>query len=184
MMAKVRTFETVALLGMLGVLAQGRTTAQELPPAPVPVASDAAPCPVTLSGPPTPGAVTGIAPPECAPYEDRNGPLLRGDPLLERPDAPPPGWFVALDVSIVNAHIINGLVGTVTFTNGTSDLTGYQDTVQSAHRPAQLDRVSLPRAGLSLARGVWGIHPGLPVPGDGRPQEPGWFRPRRQPRAC
>lgn len=130
MMDKVRTFGMVALLGMLGVTTAGRCCAEDLPPQPVPVLTDATSAPVVLTGPPAPGAVGGVAPPACAPYEDRNGPLLRGDPLLDRPDSPPPGWFVALDLGIVASHVNNGLVGTVTFTKGTSDLTGYTDTVQ------------------------------------------------------
>jgi len=55
-----------------------------------------------------------MGPPPCAPYEDSNGPLLRGDPLLDRPEYPQPGWFAALEVGVVGAHVTNGLTANVT----------------------------------------------------------------------
>jgi hypothetical protein len=46
-------------------------------------------------------------PPACAPYEDTNGPLLIGDPLLDSPSWAPPGWFGAVEVDAVGPHIKN-----------------------------------------------------------------------------
>jgi hypothetical protein len=56
----------------------------------------------------------GPAPSSCAPYEDCNGPLLNGDPLLDRPGTPPPGWFAGVEANIVSAHVKNHLVGSAT----------------------------------------------------------------------
>ena len=47
------------------------------------------------------------------PYTDNNGPLLRGDPLLDRPDLPPPGWFGAVEFDLLKPIIRNRLVQTV-----------------------------------------------------------------------
>src|SRR5262249_22354765 len=52
-------------------------------------------------------------PPACAPFEDRNGPLLKGDPLLDAPDFPQPGWFAAVDLDLVGPHVKNRLTSTV-----------------------------------------------------------------------
>ena len=38
----------------------------------------------------------GPGPHACAPNEDCNGCLLKGDPLLDPPNYPPPGWFAAV----------------------------------------------------------------------------------------
>jgi hypothetical protein len=45
--------------------------------------------------------VPGPAPPACAPYEDHNGPLLWGDPLLDQPALPQPGWLASVEVGAV-----------------------------------------------------------------------------------
>jgi hypothetical protein len=60
-----------------------------------------------------------VPPPACAPYEDCNGPLLQGDPLLDPSHSPPPGWYAAVEFGIVGPHIKNRLtagvpLGTVT----------------------------------------------------------------------
>jgi hypothetical protein len=62
------------------------------------------------AGPP-PWAVPPQGP---VPNEDGNGTLLRGDPLLDRPPYAPPGWFAAVDVNPVWAHIKNKLAAPVT----------------------------------------------------------------------
>jgi hypothetical protein len=51
-----------------------------------------------------------------APLEDRNGLLLRGDPLLDRPGCPPPGWFAEVDIALLAPHLKNALVAPVTIT--------------------------------------------------------------------
>jgi hypothetical protein len=53
-------------------------------------------------------------PPACAPFEDRNGPLLYGDPLLDNCCCFPPGWIADLELPIVAPHLRNNLVDTVT----------------------------------------------------------------------
>src|SRR5437773_1659090 len=58
-------------------------------------------------------AVPHAAPPACAPYEADNGPLLIGDPLLQRPGYPTPGWFGSAEIDIVGPSLRNRLVNTV-----------------------------------------------------------------------
>lgn len=120
--------------------------AQDLPPAPVPVTGG--PPPALESSPPLPpGHFAPVlpptpvppppppAPPACAPYEDNNGPLLVGDPLLDRPDFPPPGWFFAAEIDLVGAHIKNRLTASVAFDTFTDQV----------HLPtAQLDGAGAP----------------------------------------
>jgi hypothetical protein len=52
-------------------------------------------------------------PPIYQPYQDNNGLLLRGDPLLDRRVAPPPGWFLAAELTILDPHVKNRIQGTV-----------------------------------------------------------------------
>jgi hypothetical protein len=101
--------------------------AQQLPPAPAPAAPGSAPAVAPASPPsnwpaplPPPSAAPTIAPPALVPppytpYQDNNGPLLRGDPLIDRPQYPPPGWFAAVEVNILAPYIKNKLVAPVTF---------------------------------------------------------------------
>lgn len=140
MISKVRVLLVVAALG----ISTGMARAQGLPSAPVPVApSGSATAPgasgpaaiaqppaelppaATLPAQPVPGsALTGPpallpppppgAPQLYTPYQDRNGPLLRGDPLLDRPESPPPGWFLGLELNVVVPHIKNRLQADVT----------------------------------------------------------------------
>lgn len=68
--------------------------------------------------PPPPGSGTPLPPapllpPPYNPYQDTNGPLLRGDPLLDQPAYPPPGWFGAVELNVLAPHIKNGLVAPV-----------------------------------------------------------------------
>lgn len=57
----------------------------------------------------------------CNPYEDNNGPLLQGDPLLDNPLVAPLGWFGSLEADLAGTHIKNRLVNQVTV-NGTTDM--------------------------------------------------------------
>lgn len=101
------------LLSISLALAAGRACpAQSLPPTPVPVTAPPAPCPAPAAtlAPPQPAG----GPPACAPYEDCNGPLLRGDPLLDRPEYGRPGWFGSLQATIGKPHVENGLTNSVT----------------------------------------------------------------------
>ncbi len=63
------------------------------------------------------GCAAGPAP--CIPYEDRNGPLLIGDPLLDRPPATP-GWIGAIELAGVVPHRQDTLRQPVTLSNGTT----------------------------------------------------------------
>jgi hypothetical protein len=112
---------TLSLLGEMSA-----TQAQELPPTPIPVTPDAQPpgiarnLPPALPGPvqPGPGPMLlppppPVTPPLYAPYQDNNGPLLRGDPLLD-PGKAAPGLFSALELSVLAPHIKNRVSGTVT----------------------------------------------------------------------
>lgn len=58
-----------------------------------------------------PGPMLGPAPSD--PFDDDNGPLLKGDPLLDPPNLPPPGWFVAFETGILHPVYRNRLTGTV-----------------------------------------------------------------------
>jgi len=162
---------TIALVASVGNPLASQ--AQDLPPAaPVPLAPPAAapiptptppsnptlptpvpllPAPVYVPGnpgpipPPPPG---GLAPPPPGGYfQDRNGLLLRGDPLLERPLAPPPGWFANLEIDLIGPHISNQLSASVT-------VGGIADQVQLPS--ARLDWVGAPniQIGYRLAEGL------------------------------
>jgi hypothetical protein len=87
-------------------------------------------------------------PPACAPYEDKNGPLLKGHPLLDEPSFAPPGWFGAVEVDVVGPHIKNRLVSTFPVVPG---------GVEQVHLPtAALDWTGAPRfeLGYRLAQGA------------------------------
>jgi hypothetical protein len=102
--------------------AEQTCSAQDLPSAPVPVvpANPGDEGSVRQSQPWTPpgGNVPGsrtllppppIVPPPYAPYQDNNAPLLVRDPLFDRLNSPLPGWFGALELDLVGAHIKNHL---------------------------------------------------------------------------
>src|SRR5262245_10949967 len=132
----VRTARVLAVVlaeAVLAWCAPGHCPAQTLPPTPVPVVPPSPPPPAVLGAPvppppgPTPVLPGGVrvppppppppppaAPPPCAPFEDCNGRLLRGDPLLDRPGYPQPGWFGSFELDVVVPHIRNHLVAPVT----------------------------------------------------------------------
>ena len=127
MVRKVRGLLVGTVLTMLMWAAEKASQAQELPPAPVPVvpsnpSADGSavppPRPLPPTGPveaiPPPGYPPPVMQPYYAPYQDENGPLLRGDPLLDRPQSPPPGWFLALELDVLGPHIKNRLQAPVT----------------------------------------------------------------------
>lgn len=117
----VRTGQTLLVFGTLWVwlgALEADSRADDLPTSPVPVVVTTLPHP-QLAAPDAPPAPPGDSsacppgPPACALYEDCNGPLLYGDPLLDRPCAPPPGWFANLEVAAVAPHITNHLTAPV-----------------------------------------------------------------------
>jgi hypothetical protein len=93
----------VALTLALAALAAADGYGQGPPPARLAAACATPPGPEALPCPPPPtaGPVPGPAPPACAPYEDHNGPLLWGDPLLDQPGFPVPGWVASVEVGAV-----------------------------------------------------------------------------------
>jgi Legionella pneumophila major outer membrane protein precursor len=149
MVRKVRDLLMAIVVG----IAASAAHAQDLPPNPVPVVPGTQPSstpapprppdnlpapvlggpPTTLLPPPPPGTV-------ILPYQDRNGPLLRGDPLLDRPESPPPGWFLGLEFDLLGSHLKNRLQAPVTVDDfGT----------QTIHLPtAELDWTVSPRVEL------------------------------------
>src|SRR5205823_2227184 len=75
--------------------------------------------------------------PTYTPYRDSNGPLLHGDPLLDRPFTQPSGWFAGLELNLVGPHIKNRLAAPVTVEGFLPDL---------VHLPtAELDWAGSPR---------------------------------------
>jgi hypothetical protein len=70
------------------------------------------------------------------PYQDTNGPLLRGDPLLENPPNRPPGWFGGIEADLVWPHIKNRVTGSVML----------DDITNTVHLPtASLDFTGSPK---------------------------------------
>ena len=59
-------------------------------------------------------------PTSCAPYQDENGPLLIGHPLLDGGATGMPGWVAGAEVGVVVPHVMNRLFDTVTRTSGAS----------------------------------------------------------------
>src|SRR5438132_9013132 len=131
MNGKVPRLLTMAALAVLVCAVKSFGQGQELPAAPVPVipsnpplgesskpAQLPAPAPLDAPAQPTtpPRPFLGGPPPlmplgpmygPIAPYQDYNGPLLRRDPLLDRPHAPEPGWFAAIELNVVAPQIKN-----------------------------------------------------------------------------
>ena len=110
-------------------------------PAPVYVPRASGPVPP----PPAPGVLT--PPPPGGYFQDRNGPLLRGDPLLDRPKAPPPGWFAGVEIDLIGPHIHNQL-------NASVPVGGFIEPGQLPTAP--MDWVGAPRIdiGYRLAEGL------------------------------
>jgi major outer membrane protein len=76
-------------------------------------------------------------PPAYSPYQDSNGPLLRGDPLLDRPGPGGPGWLFGAELDILAPHIKNHLSQSVSFDGFTPD---------TVHLPtAPLDWAGVPK---------------------------------------
>src|SRR5438046_5346681 len=112
-----------SVLALLGECASEVCQAQDLPPAPAPVANGpgssvgpsgppVAPAPPVPVGPQVgpyapvqPGFIPTPPPPPPGylvnPYQDTNGPLLRGDPPLEDSRNPPTRCFVGLQAGLV-----------------------------------------------------------------------------------
>jgi hypothetical protein len=74
-------------------------------------------------------------PTSCSSNDDRNGSLLIGDPLLDRPGTP--GWVADVELGIVSPHVMNRLFETVTRTSGASSVVQLPS--------AQIDTTVMPR---------------------------------------
>jgi hypothetical protein len=132
-----------ALAFLLTLLAAGASHGQAMlgvPTAVNPPGGEDLPAPRAVQPPPVPpkcgpdippasiwplphGAGRLAGPPACIPYEDRNGPLLIGDPLLDRCPGTP-GWIAALELAAIVPHLKNGLLQPVTLSDGTSATVG------------------------------------------------------------
>jgi Legionella pneumophila major outer membrane protein precursor len=132
MFRTARDWTAVVVLALLtGNRGFGQTPATlgmpALVPAPSPILATPQPAPVTQ---PTgsPAALPSFGPsyephnaapaplqqrPDCNPYEDNNGPLLKGDPLLDDKCDSPPGWFGATEADLVDTHIKNRLINQI-----------------------------------------------------------------------
>src|SRR3954468_3090386 len=107
----------MAVVAFLASVTSGRGEQPALPAAPIPV-NPSAPAidgPVIAPRPLPPQPVpSGLVPPACAPFEDHNGPLLKGDPLLD-PLEVPPGFFAGVEIDLVAPHIKNRLQSSLPF---------------------------------------------------------------------
>lgn len=85
--------------------------------------------------------------PPIAPYQDYNGPLLRGDPLLDRPRSSEPGWFWAVEMNVVAPQIKNRLQAPVLINSPILQLPAVQEFLPAVvHVPtAELDWTGAPR---------------------------------------
>jgi Legionella pneumophila major outer membrane protein precursor len=138
MIGKTRLLLALAAMGTLVAAPDAFSQKPETAPAPKTVQaveSDVLPglpqppdAPTSLFAPPTGPACTPVPIP---------GPCCELDPRLDPPQLPPPGWFTDLDLGIVDPHVKNKLLNTVTIVPGTADF---------VHVPsAQLDWTVAPR---------------------------------------
>jgi Legionella pneumophila major outer membrane protein precursor len=129
---------SLVLAALVGLLTAAGAPAQSgLPPAPVPVLpAQPPPPPPTLGpprvldpagpvypglGPPPGGTVLPPPPPPPppgAPFQDQNGPLMVGDPLLDQPQFGRPGWFAEVDIAVLAPHFTDRLIHTVPLPGG------------------------------------------------------------------
>jgi hypothetical protein len=73
------------------------------------------------------GADCAAGPAACIPYEDRNGPLLIGDPLLDNGPATP-GWLAAVELGFVVPRLQDTLKQPVTLPHGLTDFVALPNT--------------------------------------------------------
>lgn len=108
MVLKPRAFAAAIVLAVLAV---GRADCQA--PAMLGQPLAAAPTPSHYMPLPAQAPCNAPAAEACNPYQDSNGKLLVGDPLLDDKTSSPLGWFGAAEIDIVDPHIKNRLVNTV-----------------------------------------------------------------------
>jgi hypothetical protein len=92
-----------------------------------------------------------LAPPAC-PYEDCNGRLLVGDPLLDSPAGGGLGWFGNVEVAVVGPHVKNRAINALDLGLGAGP--------QPIHLPtAELDWTAAPRfeVGYRLGQGFGAV---------------------------
>src|SRR6516162_9108293 len=95
-----------SLLVATGRLASGQTPTP--PPRPIGPEGPAAASPGGTPSPPWLRPEFGL-PPEPAPAPSFSG----GDPQLDQPGAPPPGWYTSMDALLVGVHLRNKLLNLV-----------------------------------------------------------------------
>jgi hypothetical protein len=113
-----RTARLLLLLGCLGAAA--RTARAQTPdpgraPTPPAVADLGEPELLRfLPHPPAlPASLLAPAPPPAPPPPPLDRPYFVADPMLDRPELAPPGWFADLDFGIAKGHVKNQLSNTV-----------------------------------------------------------------------
>jgi hypothetical protein len=139
-MRKSRGWLLLALCVALASHATAFAQQTDAPPPPVPVLPSDTPLQYPRNTPALPPKVTLDPPLSTAPPPTSHPPVLlfsERDPLLERPELPPPGWFFGVETAWVVPHVKNRLVGDVL-------IDGVQlDTVHVP--PAELDSTIAPR---------------------------------------
>jgi hypothetical protein len=114
----------------------------DAPPAAVPAAGrgdgilQALPQPRDL-----PTSLFAPPPPPSSTYVPVDMPYLLRDPLLDRPQLPPPGWFFGGELQVLKPHVLSRLRGSVQ--NSMQKAAGTSTTVALSHAP--LDWTVSPR---------------------------------------
>jgi hypothetical protein len=109
----VRTARDLVLALLLTTAAAGTSLGQEMAPARFGQ-------PFALQ-PGAPIPAPAVAPPACAAYEDRNGPLLVGDPLLDGSGGTANlGWIGSFELDVLKPNVHARLNAPVPLSNGTT----------------------------------------------------------------
>jgi hypothetical protein len=122
MIGKTRLLLALAAMGVLVTVPDAFS--QKLETAPAPKTAQAVDADVLPGLPVLPDEPASLlappAQPPCTPLPIP-GPYFELDPRLDPPPLPPPGWFTDLDIGIVDPHVKNRLLNTVTIFPGTAD---------------------------------------------------------------
>jgi hypothetical protein len=149
----------LALTFLVGLAGGSRGLAGDQPAAPPssgPEVIGATPTPVTSSAPETASTQTLVLP-TPAPYvlPQPGWPTLAypyPDPLLDRPDGPPPGWFTNVETTLVFPYFRNQLKGYVT-----NEITGNLDQISFTGNPFNATVMPRLEVGYRLTDGWGGV---------------------------
>jgi hypothetical protein len=145
MIGKTRLLLALAVMGTLGAAPDAFSQTVETAPAPKTKTALAAEADVLPGFPQVPDAPASLlAPPSgpaCTPLPIP-GPCLEEEPRLDPPPLPPPGFFTDLDLGIVDPHVKNKLLNTVTINPAAPDFVRVPS--------AQLDWTVAPRVDLGV----------------------------------